>query len=107
MKPLSIAISSAEAYPYIKVGGLGDVMGALPKEFSKMGHKVTLFLPLYRTIDIDRFGIKPVKDVKPIPIDMAGRTERMRLFSCKDKTTTGTKQCFMGGAGNKICIGYG
>lgn len=86
MKPLSIVIASAEAYPYVKVGGLGDVVGALPREFTKMGHKVTLFLPLYRTIDIDRFGIKPVKNVKPIPVDMAGRTEWMRPFSCEDKT---------------------
>jgi len=46
---MKIALVSAEAYPFSKTGGLGDVVGALFKEFVKAGIDVALFLPFYRT----------------------------------------------------------
>ncbi|WP_353683537.1 glycogen synthase GlgA [Thermodesulfovibrio sp. 3907-1M] len=46
---MKIALVSAEAYPFSKTGGLGDVVGALFKEFIKAGIDVTVFLPFYRT----------------------------------------------------------
>ncbi|MGB9711224.1 MAG: glycogen synthase GlgA [Thermodesulfovibrio sp.] len=46
---MKIALVSAEAYPFSKTGGLGDVVGALFKEFIKAGIDTTLFLPFYRT----------------------------------------------------------
>lgn len=46
---MKVALVSAEAYPFSKTGGLGDVVGALFKEFIKSGLDVTLFLPYYRT----------------------------------------------------------
>lgn len=46
---MKIALVSAEAYPFSKTGGLGDVVGALFKEFIKAGVDVSLFLPFYKT----------------------------------------------------------
>ncbi len=46
---MKIALVSAEAFPFSKTGGLGDVVGALFKEFIKSGLDVTLFLPFHRT----------------------------------------------------------
>jgi starch synthase len=38
---------SAECYPAAKVGGLADVVGALPKYQSKVGHSVRVVIPCY------------------------------------------------------------
>ena len=40
---------SAECYPVAKAGGLGDVVGALPKYQTAMGHKAKVVMPMYRT----------------------------------------------------------
>lgn len=45
---MKVALVSAEAYPFSKTGGLGDVVGALFKEFIKAGIDVSLFLPFYK-----------------------------------------------------------
>ena len=39
----------AECYPVAKVGGLGDVVGALPKYQNSAGHRVRVVLPHYET----------------------------------------------------------
>ncbi len=38
---------SAECYPVAKVGGLGDVVGALPKYQTLLGHSATVIMPFY------------------------------------------------------------
>jgi starch synthase len=40
---------SAECYPVAKAGGLGDVVGALPKYQTDLGHTVRVVIPMYRT----------------------------------------------------------
>ncbi|MEO5783072.1 MAG: glycogen/starch synthase, partial [Ginsengibacter sp.] len=40
---------SAECYPYAKAGGLGDVVGALPKYQNTLGHIAKVVVPMYRT----------------------------------------------------------
>ncbi len=40
---------SAECYPVAKAGGLGDVVGALPKYQCKAGHYAKVVMPMYRT----------------------------------------------------------
>jgi len=40
---------SAECYPIAKVGGLGDVVGALPKYQNKLGHVAKVVMPAYNT----------------------------------------------------------
>ncbi|EHQ27997.1 glycogen synthase [Mucilaginibacter paludis] len=38
---------SAECYPVAKVGGLGDVVGALPKYLNQAGHHASVVMPFY------------------------------------------------------------
>ncbi|MEP6594942.1 MAG: glycogen/starch synthase [Ginsengibacter sp.] len=40
---------SAECYPVAKAGGLGDVVGSLPKYQNKLGHIAKVVMPMYRT----------------------------------------------------------
>lgn len=40
---------SAECYPMAKAGGLGDVVGALPKYQNELGHTAKVVMPMYRT----------------------------------------------------------
>ena len=40
---------SAECYPVAKAGGLGDVVGALPKYMNDLGHTARVVMPMYRT----------------------------------------------------------
>ena len=40
---------TAECYPVAKAGGLGDVVGALPKYQCKAGHIAKVVMPMYRT----------------------------------------------------------
>jgi starch synthase len=49
--PMEILFVTSEVTPYSKVGGLGDVCGALPKALRTLGHRVTVISPLYSTID--------------------------------------------------------
>ena len=48
---MKIAICASEGAPYIKSGGLGDVMEALPSALARIeGNEVALFLPYYKKI---------------------------------------------------------
>jgi len=44
---MRVAVVSAEAVPYSKTGGLGDVAGALPKALKKIGIDSVLITPCY------------------------------------------------------------
>ena len=48
---MKIAILASEGAPYVKSGGLGDVMEALPSALARIaGNEVLLFLPYYKKI---------------------------------------------------------
>ncbi|MBI4837465.1 MAG: glycogen synthase [Candidatus Portnoybacteria bacterium] len=51
MKVLFIA---SECAPIIKVGGLADVVGALPKALKKLGVEVSVAIPFYQSIKLGR-----------------------------------------------------
>ena len=47
---LKVLFAVSEAFPFIKVGGLGDVGGSLPKALARRGHTVRLVLPEYPSL---------------------------------------------------------
>ncbi len=55
---MKVCFIAAEAAPFVKVGGLGDVIGSLPKALRELGVDARVILPLYSSIDRERFGLK-------------------------------------------------
>ncbi len=77
---LNIAMIAAEAAPFVKVGGLGDVVGALPKALKKAGANPIVIIPAYRSIDKHKFRITPCASVPEFEVPLGLLTERARIF---------------------------
>jgi starch synthase len=76
-----ILFIAAEASPFAKVGGLGDVIGSLPCELRKAGHDARVVLPFYATIHNDCPVIS--KDVFTIPF--LGKSETVEITEVRQK----------------------
>lgn len=57
MKVLFVA---SECAPIVKVGGLGDVIGSLPKALHRLGIDVKIIIPFYEQIDRGHWRPRPV-----------------------------------------------
>ncbi len=64
---------SVECFPYVKVGGLGDVVPALSRELDKLGLPVSIVIPAFRTIDFAYWGFTLV--------DIASDRDRISEFA--------------------------
>lgn len=53
MTKKSVLFVASEGLPFIKTGGLADVIGSLPKELVKQGLDVRVVLPLYKKMAIN------------------------------------------------------
>lgn len=51
---MNVLFAASECAPFFKTGGLGDVIGALPKALQSIGVNVTVILPKYGDLD-DRY----------------------------------------------------
>ena len=47
---MHIVFAASECVPYVKTGGLADVIGSLPPEIARLGHKTTVYIPYYRQV---------------------------------------------------------
>lgn len=50
---MKILFATSEANPYIKSGGLADVLGSLPKALVQKGHECIVVLPKYKDIKLN------------------------------------------------------
>ena len=63
-RTIKILFLAAEADPFIKVGGLGDVAGSLPGSLRALSPRldVRLCIPFHKNLNLDGFKLTPVAD---------------------------------------------
>nr|XP_029119566.1 granule-bound starch synthase 2, chloroplastic/amyloplastic isoform X2 [Elaeis guineensis] len=78
---MNVIVVAAECAPWSKTGGLGDVVGALPKALARRGHRVMVVAPRYGNYaEAQEVGVR--KRYKVYGQDMEDILKRMVLF-CK------------------------
>ncbi len=93
-----IVMFAAEAAPYIKVGGLADVIGALPKVLEKLGARITVVLPAYQIIPREKFGILASTAVQPFDVPVGSKIVRTEIAQTTMQGT-GVEVYFLDGGG--------
>lgn len=53
MRPLKILFVAPEVEPFVKIGGLADMVGALPRELAALGHDVRIVCPAYGSLRVE------------------------------------------------------
>jgi len=59
---MKILFCAAECYPFVKVGGLGDVVYSLPKALVEKGQECSVILPLYERIRQDNRDLELIDE---------------------------------------------
>lgn len=65
---MNILMVASEAIPFAKTGGLADVVGSLPVELARLGHRVTVMLPAYQAAKASGQPIESTNIQLDIPI---------------------------------------
>jgi starch synthase len=80
---LRIVMIAAEASPFAKVGGLGDVIGALPRALVQLGVKPAVIIPAYKTVQTCGFAVRSCKAIPGFHIPMASFQEHAEVFQAR------------------------
>ncbi|NBG86890.1 glycogen synthase GlgA [Isachenkonia alkalipeptolytica] len=70
---MKVAFIASEAAPFAKTGGLGDVIGALPRALAKEGVEVSVFLPKYG--DVPKHFQEQMKKIKETETEITWRRQ--------------------------------
>ena len=70
---MKILFVSSRGCTLFKTGGLGDVIGALPKSLVKAGHEVAVILPYYDMVEA-KFG-NQIEDVLHFEVSVGWRRQ--------------------------------
>ena len=78
---MKILFVASEAAPFVKTGGLGDVIGALPRALARRGHELLVVLPRYGQIkSADGYTIRDTG--RRIEVQLAGGPVAASVHVC-------------------------
>lgn len=102
---MNILFVAAEASPLVKVGGLADVVGSLPKALKKLGHDVRVMSPQYGVIDVTKHSMSPVissfdiqvfRTKKPVTLMTTSLNDELKVYLVGNKEFFGSKDVYGG-----------
>lgn len=82
---MKVLYCASEVAPLIKVGGLGDVAGSLPKALAKLGVEIKIMVPRYE--DVKTPGSQEIK-VANFVVPFAGQAEQVFVWQINLPKTT-------------------
>jgi starch synthase len=65
---LHVVLVASEVVPFAKTGGLADVTGALPKALAALGHRVSVIMPRYPTVERAVRSLEKAHDGIAVPM---------------------------------------
>ncbi|MBU2007540.1 glycogen synthase [Patescibacteria group bacterium] len=82
---IKVLFLSAELVPLAKVGGLGDVAGALPIALAKLGVDIRICLPFYGLIDSKKYSAKKI--ISNLSVSISNKNELVDVWQTFLPTT--------------------
>jgi len=77
---MKVLLPASEVAPIVKLGGLGDVIGSLPKALDKLGVDIDVIVPYYPNAKVD--GLKVYKSVE-IEVPFDNKSNIVEVFNTK------------------------
>jgi len=77
-KEIKVLMTSAEISPFVKVGGLADVVGSLPPAMKKLGMDIRLVMPKYGNIDDKKYKLERIH--KNVKVPSATTVENIDIY---------------------------
>lgn len=87
MKAMKLLFATSECAPFAKTGGLGDVLGALPKELAKQGHEVRVLMPYYLQLIPGKFK-EEATDITNFTVEVGWRNAYCGIKELKKDNVT-------------------
>ncbi len=75
---MRVLFAASEAHPFIKSGGLGDVIGALPKELRNLDVDARVIIPRYKNIRKDLF--EDMVYIRSFNVPVGWRNQHCNVF---------------------------
>ena len=76
---MEVVFVASEMAPFATTGGLGDVLGSLPREIAKLGYRVSILLPKYKKISQKKLTLDLIAENIQIPL--GAEIETANIFS--------------------------